>query len=113
MLGLLNWYRCADNFTSVKGIVELMRKSCALSLARKHNKYIAKTYQTYGPDVKLELQDRIVSLPSIQYVMNLSSKFTTSSLTGFDLDKITAKYQFRLSHANQLFTKCAVLNCTN
>lgn len=40
MSGLTDYYRPADNFSSVKGLIEGLRRSCALTLARKHKKQI-------------------------------------------------------------------------
>jgi len=39
--GLINYYRAADNFSSVKGVAEALRRSCALTLSRKHKKSLA------------------------------------------------------------------------
>jgi hypothetical protein len=36
--GYLNWFRCADNFTSAKNIIWTLRMSCLKILARKHKK---------------------------------------------------------------------------
>jgi len=36
--GLLNWFSGADNFAKVKGLAQLLRKSCVLTLANKHKK---------------------------------------------------------------------------
>lgn len=36
--GHLNWFRCADNFTSAKNIIWTLRMSCLKTLARKHKK---------------------------------------------------------------------------
>ena len=38
MRGYLNWFRCSDNFTSVKNIIWTLRMSCLKTLARKHKK---------------------------------------------------------------------------
>jgi hypothetical protein len=48
---LLSWYSGADNFSKVKGLVLLLRKSCILSLANKHKKSISWVYTVYGRDV--------------------------------------------------------------
>ena len=40
MSGLLNHYRPADNLLEVKGLLEGLRRSCALTLAMKHKKPI-------------------------------------------------------------------------
>jgi uncharacterized protein YutD len=38
MYGLMNYYRPADNLSKLKGLIEGLRRSCALTLARKHKK---------------------------------------------------------------------------
>lgn len=38
MYGLLFYYQAADNFIKIKNILFHLRKSCVLTLARKHNK---------------------------------------------------------------------------
>lgn len=40
MRGILNYYRGADNLYNVKGIINLIRRSCAMTLAHKHKKNI-------------------------------------------------------------------------
>lgn len=38
MRGIMNYYQCVDNLSGVKSIVEHVRKSCILTLCRKHKK---------------------------------------------------------------------------
>jgi len=76
MLGLLFYYRAADNFSKVKSIVAHLRKSCIFTLARKHKKGKAWAYEVYGDDVRLEIgENSSVELPSRDYVSRLSKKF--------------------------------------
>ena len=53
MHGLLYWFSGADNFYAVKGVVEALRKSCALTLKLKHRyRSLHKVYTIYGLDIK-------------------------------------------------------------
>lgn len=52
MLGLLNWFSGADNLYAVKGVVQALRKSCALSSKAKHKyKALQKVDTIYGYDL--------------------------------------------------------------
>jgi hypothetical protein len=54
MLELLNWFSGADNFYAVKGVIEALRKSCALTLKLKHRyKSLYKVYTIYGLDIRV------------------------------------------------------------
>nr|AJF48929.1 maturase [Colacium vesiculosum] len=48
---LLNWFRCSDNFSKVKFLVEILRQSCFLTLCRKHNKRKTWAYSVYTPNL--------------------------------------------------------------
>jgi hypothetical protein len=114
--GLINWYRCADNFSSVKGIDAILRKSCLFTLARKHNKSKAWAYSTFGDDVVLKLpHGPAVSLPTRAYIGSLPSKFLVKDpdLAGFNLDQLLNRYQFRLTQGRKYFQQCAVNDCPN
>lgn len=50
---LLNWFRCVDNFSKVKFLIELIRQSCFLTLCRKHNKRKTWAYSVYTPNLIL------------------------------------------------------------
>lgn len=92
-----------------------LRKSCIFTLARKHKKNKAWAYETYGDDVKLEINENSsIGLPSRDYVSRLSKKFLIDeSLTQFNLTTIMNKYKVRLSAGRSYFARCAVLGCTN
>lgn len=76
MYGLLNWYRCADNFPQVKGIIAALRKSCIFTLARKHKKTKVWAYRVFGDDVAINMgKGKKISLPSRQKVTEMGTKF--------------------------------------
>lgn len=115
MLGLLSYYRAADNLSKVKSLVAHLRKSCIFTLARKHKKNKAWAYETYSDDVKLEIgENSSVGLPSRDYVSRLSKEFLIDeSLIQFNLTTIFNKYQARLSVGRSYFSRCSVVGCTN
>jgi retron-type reverse transcriptase len=112
MYGLTNYYRCADNFSGVKSLIEGLRRSCILSLAIKHKKNLAWVYTMYGSDVKINLSnDSISALPSGPYMASLGPKFITKADVGFDMDKLIRAFQFR--DGGKMFSRCSVKNCNN
>ena len=114
MYGLINYYRPANNFIRVKGLIEGLRRSCCLTLAYKHKKPIPWAYKTYGEDIKVDLPTgEIAALPSMLYITNLSSKFVISEDYGFNLDTIIKKYQFRDNLGAKMFSQCSVSKCLN
>ena len=47
----LNWFRCSDNFSKIKFLLEVIRKSCFLTHCRKHNKRKTWAYSVYTPNL--------------------------------------------------------------
>ena len=114
MNGLLNYYRPADNFTSVKSVVEGLRRSCALSLAIKHKKNLKWSYNTYGLDIRITVGDRTFSLPTIETLAKMNKEFLIGkNEVGLDIDDLLKKYNSRLKKGGQMFSQCAVSGCTN
>jgi len=74
---LLNWFRCCDNFIKVKFFVEFLRRSCFLTLCRKHNKSKNWAYGIYTPNLLLSTSifNKNSSFPSKVFVSCLKSKF--------------------------------------
>jgi hypothetical protein len=73
--GLMNYYKPADNFNKIKGLIEGLRRSCALTLSMKHKKSMAWVYQHYSEDISTITIDRKkVSLPDIKYISNSINK---------------------------------------
>jgi len=115
MYGLLSYYRAADNFSNVKSIISHLRKSCILTLARKHKKKKAWAYETYGDDVSIRVDDsKIIELPTRDFVSRLEKKFLIDDSTlSFNLSDILNKHLSRLSISKSYFVRCAVYDCTN
>lgn len=75
MHGLLNWFSGADNFHSVKGVIEALRKSCALTLKLKHKyKSLHQIYTTYGLNIRT---NEVKLCPRIK-VLNRKKRFNLS-----------------------------------
>jgi len=49
----ITWFRCCYNFSKVKILVEFLRKSCLLTLSRKHNKRKSWSHFVYTSDLVL------------------------------------------------------------
>ena len=113
MRGILRYYQCADNLSAVKSILEHLRKSCVLTLCRKHKKKTNWGYKTFGNNVSLNWMDKTFALPSRSEIRNAPQTFFTNQIDGFCLDKITNAYAFRNRKAELFFASCSVLNCTN
>jgi retron-type reverse transcriptase len=113
MLGLLNWFSGADNFYAVKGIIQALRKSCALTLKLKHKyKSLFKVYTIYG----LDISTHEAALCSISYVLNKKKQFNIGNKTDMrdhnELWQLINKGRSR-SHGLSFFSCCAVRNCNN
>jgi retron-type reverse transcriptase len=113
MLGLLNWFSGADNFYAVKGIIQALRKSCALTLKLKHKyKSLFKVYTIYGFDISTHE----AALCSISYVLNKKKQFNIGNKTDMrdhnELWQLINKGRSR-SHGLSFFSCCAVKNCNN
>jgi retron-type reverse transcriptase len=115
MFGLLNYFRPADNFSKVKGIIESLRRSCCLTLAHKHKKSVFWAYNKYTENITLKTEGRIFCLPSAEMISSMSTKFSVdkSEFTPPDLDSIVRKFSFRDNIGGLMFSRCAVLGCPN
>lgn len=113
MYGIINYYKPADNLSDVKGIVEGLRKSCVLTLARKHKKNTYWVYAQYGDDIRVTtISGKEVTLPTTEQIGKQTTGFQLGKPIGFDLDKLMFMYHRRDHLAGKMFSRCAVLNCT-
>ena len=110
MYGMINYYRIADNFYSVKSLIEGLRKSCVLTLARKHKKRPKWVYGVYGYNISITLPQG-GALPTMESVGKLEPKFGLGQEAGLDLDKILSKFQSRSTLG--AFSRCAVRTKTS
>ena len=115
MRGYLNWFRCADNFTSAKNIIWTLRMSCLKTLARKHKKKLKWALTIFTINVEAKSPNGIVfSLPSTHEISQMSSKFLLKDkLQQPDVRSLLNKYSLRLHSSSRLFSKCAVEGCSN
>ena len=85
MYGIINYYRVADNFYRVKSLIEGLRKSCVLTLARKHKKRPKWVYGVYGDNISITLtQGGEISLPTMESVGKPKPKFGLGQDAGLE-----------------------------
>jgi len=114
--GLLNWFSGADNFAKVKGLAQLLRKSCVLTLANKHKKNMNWVYTVYGSEITVRKNNekKGVSLITRSTILNYPNKFNLksdgSAIDHFDLDQMIGKI-FKLNHSLEFFHGCSVCGC--
>jgi len=99
---LLNWFCGADNFSKIKGLGRLLRKSCILTLANKHNKNRSWVYIVYGGQIFVNDQkkEKRVTLIRKSEIVNYLNKFNlridNPSVKQFSLEKIAGGKYFKL-----------------
>jgi Type II intron maturase len=102
---LIDYYRPSDNLIKVKCLIEGLRRSCCLTLAFKHKKPLVWVYTTYSEDVKVNLPaGMVLSLPSLNYIVSLESKFSVSKDCSFNLDDIITKCKIRFNFGTKIFS---------
>nr|YP_009145434.1 maturase [Monomorphina parapyrum]AKL78908.1 maturase [Monomorphina parapyrum] len=74
---IITWFRCTNNFTQAKLLVEVIRQSCFLTLCRKHNKGKSWVYSVYTPDLLLvrKFFGKRSFFPSRKLLSNLRKKY--------------------------------------
>ena len=113
--GYLNWFRCADNFTSAKNVIWTLRLSCLKTLARKHKKNLKWALSIFTINVTINSpRGNNFSLPSVQEISQMNTKFLLKNqFQQPDVDSLFKKYSLRLYSSRFLFSKCAVSGCQN
>ena len=113
--GYLNWFRCADNFTSAKNIIWTLRMSCLKTLARKHKKNLKWALNIFTINVTINsTSGNNFSLPSVQEIFQMNKKFLLENqFQQPDVESLFKKYSLRLHSSRFLFSKCAVSGCQN
>jgi hypothetical protein len=92
--GLLNWFSGAGNFSKIKGLAQLLRNSCVLTLANKHNKNQSWVYTIYGSEITVnkDKKGKEIRLISRSQILNYPNKFNLktdgSAIDHFDLENI-------------------------
>jgi hypothetical protein len=113
--GYLNWFRCADNFTSAKNIIWTLRMSCLKTLARKHKKNLKWALTVFSINVSSNSPSgRNFSLPSVHEISQMNTKFLLENqFSQPDEESLFRKHSLRLHSSRFLFSKCAVSGCQN
>lgn len=90
---LLNWFRCSDNFSKVKFLVEIIRQSCFLTLCRKHNKRKTWAYSIYTPNLLLNstIYENKSFFPTKKFLFSLQKFFLYN-----DIDFICSENFFKI-----------------
>lgn len=73
--GMLNWYSGVDNFHKVKNLVQLLRKSCILTLATKHKKSMSWIYTVYEKEVIVSTGKEQIRLKSRASILTHRNEF--------------------------------------
>lgn len=73
----LLWFRCCDDFASVKLIIEIIKQSCFLTLSRKHNKSRIWAYSVFTPNLLLNknFSSFNYTFPNARFEYNLKQRF--------------------------------------
>lgn len=113
--GYMNWFRCADNFTSAKNIIWTLRMSCLKTLARKHKKNLKWALNIFTINVSVDSPNGSnFSLPSVHEISQMNQKFLLENkYQEPDAESLFNKYSLRLHSNRFLFSRCAVKNCCN
>jgi Type II intron maturase len=72
---MLNWYSGVNNFCKVKGLAQLLHKSCILTLANKHKKSIHWVYIVYGRNISVSTFTKEIQLKSRASILSHRNKF--------------------------------------
>lgn len=109
----LNWFRCADNFTSAKNIIWTLRMSCLKTLARKHKKNLKWALIVFTVDVVATSHTgQRFNLPSRHEISQMSTKFLLEiQHQQPDIKRLLNTYLLRRYSSRFLFSKYAVDGC--
>jgi hypothetical protein len=113
---LLQWFSGAGNLSKVKGLAQLLLKSCAPTLANKHKKNLFWVYNVYGSDIKVNLGEGLkkVCLITRSEILNSPNKFNLNTkknaIDHFNIDKIIGRFR-KLDHSLEFFVGCCVEGC--
>lgn len=113
---LLHWFSGVGNLAKVKGLAQLLLKSCALTLANKHKKNLFWVYNVYGSDIKVSQDEssKDVCLITRSEILNSPNKFNLkpkeNAMDHFSIDKIVGRFH-KLDHSLEFFLGCCVEAC--
>jgi hypothetical protein len=96
--GLLNWYSGSGNFAKLKGLIQLLRKSCVLTLSNKHKKSANWVYTVYGSEIRVNSGKRITALTTRTEILNYRNEFNLGIESDhFTLDNLIGSFN-KLNH---------------
>lgn len=74
---LLFWYRCCDDITKIKIVIDILKQSCFLTLCRKHNKNKVWALRVYTSDLIFVRSSfyKQSFFPLNSYIKGLTKKF--------------------------------------
>lgn len=112
---LLQWFSGAGNLSKVKGLAQLLRKSCVLTLANKHKKSSNWVYTVYGSEIKINSKKgKETALVTRSEILNSSNKFNlktkANAFNNFSTDNIIDRF-YKLNHSLEFFNVCCVTEC--
>lgn len=112
--GLLSWYSGTGNFAKVKGLAQLLRSSCVLTLANKHKKSKNWVYTAYGSEITVlngKKKTQLITRTSIlNHFNDFNLKTDSSSIDHYDLNKMIGRF-YKLNHGIEFFEGCSVAGC--
>jgi len=109
--GLLNWYSGSDNFVKLKGLAQLLRKSCVLTLSNKHKKSANWVYTVYGSEIRVNNGKKITALTTRTEILNHKNEFNLAIESDhFTLDNLIGSFN-KLNHGIEFFKGCSVQGC--
>jgi len=93
-----------DNFEKVKGLVQLLRFSCVLTLANKHKKSKNWVYIVYGNKINVSNDEKEIFLISKSSILNYFNgfglKMSSSCADHYDLDKMIGRFNKLSENSN-------------
>lgn len=108
--GIINYYRCADNFHKVKGIINYQIKwSIYHTLAKKYKTSIRKLINKYGDDFRLNANFQNI-FPSKFQIAGIKKTFLIKRFFSYPFDTFNKVF---LKEIQISFDKCSVENCKN
>ena len=108
--GIINYYRCADNFHKVKSIINYqIRWSIYHTLAKKYKTSIHKLMKKYGDDFSLS-EDLQNIFPSKSQIAGIKKTFLIKQSLSNPFDVLNKVY---LKKTQLSFDKCSVEKCKN
>ena len=92
IINLLNKFRGVSNFSKIKGLAQIIRKSCILTLASKHKKSQSWVYAIYGEQITVKKNMSLISWTVISnYPDNFNLKYSNFLGKSHNLKNVISK----------------------